>query len=53
MFQFHKLCALAMNQEEVNALKSKENRVLNWPLERLLEISHIFSISWQMDILSC
>jgi len=52
MFQFHKLCALTMNQEEVNALKSKEGRVAR-PLERLLEMSHIFSISWQMDILSC
>jgi len=62
MFNFHKLCALTMNQEETNALKKDKSSLGSFaaktirvarPLARLLEMSHIFSISWQMDILSC
>lgn len=66
MFNFHKLCVVAMNQEEANLLKTEKKTEIRMsgtsgfkrnlvatPLARLLEMSHIFSISLQMDILSC
>ena len=67
MFGFHKICERAMMKEEkrVKELKSmdlKENidskdlvqdsDLIARPLDKLLRMSHVLSLSWQMEILS-
>ncbi len=64
MYRFHKLCEIAMNQEEnrVNQLnnngsiddKNESNGgiIIARPLEKLLDMCHVFSLSWQLEILS-
>lgn len=60
MFSLHKICERAMNQEEIRAAASgkndgdekNENILIARPLQRLLHITHVFSLSWQMEILS-
>ena len=62
MFGFHRICERAMMQEEVRAKKLKdgndstktknENELVARPLDKLLHMSHVFSLSWQMEILS-
>lgn len=61
MFGLHKICERAMNQEEVRVAKLKkaegievnEGDLIARPLQRLLYVAHTFSVSWQMEILSC
>lgn len=64
MFGLHRICERAMTQEEARAKKSQqenENKTSNdtrdrnylaRPLSKLLHMSHVFSLSWQMEILS-
>ena len=58
MFNFHKICAAAMNQEEKRTLVYNEGKgeekdhSVSKPLYKLLCLSQIFSLSWQMEILS-
>jgi hypothetical protein len=64
MFGFHKICERAMMQEELRAKKlqsecdndatKQENNdeIVARPLEKLLHLCHVFSLSWQMEILS-
>jgi hypothetical protein len=68
MFGFHKICERAMMKEEkrVKELKAMETKeevdstkdviqnsdLVARPLEKLLQMSHVLSLSWQMEILS-
>lgn len=66
MFRFHKLCERAMAKEEnrVSLLRNNfENKEVSderintseyiaRPLEKIFVMSHIFSLSWQMEVLS-
>lgn len=59
MFTLHKICERAMIQEEIQAKKENEEsedktkpKCIPRPLSKLLEISHVFSLSWQMEVLS-
>jgi hypothetical protein len=60
MYSLHKICERAMNQEEIRAAKlgkgdadgTLQQDVVARPLQRLLHITHVFSLSWQMEILS-
>jgi len=57
MFGLHQIGSRAMIQEEARAKKSREegknkNEFIARPLEKLRQLSHSFSLSWQMEILS-
>ena len=76
MYRFHRLCEIAMNQEENRINKKNQEKKVNSddknndnerdqdtkansqtlaiarPLEKLLDMSHVFSLSWQLEILS-
>lgn len=63
MFGLHRICERAMMQEETRAKKSQQDvehtkanesdrSYLARPLSKLLHMSHVFSLSWQMEILS-
>lgn len=64
MFGFHRICERAMLHEEYRAKKAqseydsdakgKKNDYDNVarPLDKLLQLCHIFSLSWQIEILS-
>mmetsp|Transcript_198 Transcript_198/g.299 ORF Transcript_198/g.299 Transcript_198/m.299 type:complete len:918 (+) Transcript_198:153-2906(+) len=60
MFSLHRICERAMNQEEIRVAKlGKDDTevklgecLVAQPLKRLLHITHVFSLSWQMEILS-
>ena len=57
MFHFHKICAATMNKEEnrtriLNENAQEKDVMVSSPLNKLLCLSQVFSLSWQMEILS-